>query len=77
MASDPPSSRRVLITGGAGFIGSHLADALLARGDSVVLLDDLSTGRRDNVRHLEGMSDLELVEGSTLAINQIDELLAS
>ena len=41
-----------LITGGAGFIGSHLADALLARGDSVLALDDLSTGAEANVRHL-------------------------
>ena len=42
---------RVLITGGAGFVGSHLTDALLARGDQVLVLDDLSTGRHDNIRH--------------------------
>jgi len=42
---------RVLITGGAGFIGSHLADAYLARGDEVFVLDDLSTGSIDNIRH--------------------------
>jgi UDP-glucose 4-epimerase len=40
---------RVLVTGGAGFIGSHLADALVARGEEVVVLDDLSTGRRENL----------------------------
>jgi len=40
---------RVLVTGGAGFIGSHLVDALVARGDDVVVLDDLSTGRRENL----------------------------
>jgi UDP-glucose 4-epimerase len=40
---------RVLVTGGAGFIGSHLVDALVARGDEVVVLDDLSTGRRENL----------------------------
>ena len=40
----------VLVTGGAGFIGSHLVDALAGRGDEVVVLDDLSTGRRDNLR---------------------------
>src|SRR5512132_4083558 len=40
---------RALVTGGAGFIGSHLADALVAHGDEVVVLDDLSTGRRDFV----------------------------
>jgi len=44
---------RHLITGGAGFIGSHLAEALLARGDEVFILDDLSTGSIDNVRHLK------------------------
>ena len=43
---------RVLITGGAGFIGSHLADAYLERGDEVHVLDDLSTGSIDNIRHL-------------------------
>lgn len=43
---------RVLITGGAGFIGSHLADAYLERGDEVLALDDLSTGSIDNVRHI-------------------------
>jgi len=44
---------RYLITGGAGFIGSHLADALLARGDDVFVLDDLSTGSVENIRHLK------------------------
>ena len=43
---------RVLITGGAGFIGSHLSDALLGRGDEVYIIDDLSTGSMDNVQHL-------------------------
>ncbi len=45
---------RVLITGGAGFVGSHLADALLARGDEVFVLDNLSTGSIDNIVHLKG-----------------------
>jgi UDP-glucose 4-epimerase len=44
---------RVLITGGAGFIGSHLAEALLDRGDEVFVLDDLSTGSIDNITHLK------------------------
>ncbi len=44
---------RVLITGGAGFIGSHLSDAYLARGDEVFILDDLSTGSIENIRHLK------------------------
>lgn len=45
---------RVLITGGAGFIGSHLADAYLERGDEVYIIDDLSTGRIENIQHLKG-----------------------
>lgn len=44
---------RVLVAGGAGFLGSHICEQLLARGDSVVALDDLSTGRRSNLAHLE------------------------
>ena len=46
------SSQRALITGGAGFIGSHLAEALLARGQQVTIIDDLSTGRFENIAHL-------------------------
>jgi UDP-glucose 4-epimerase len=45
---------RVFITGGAGFIGSHLADACIARGDEVAILDNMSTGSRSNIAHLEG-----------------------
>jgi len=44
---------RVLITGGAGFIGSHLSDAYLQRGDEVYIIDDLSTGSFENIRHLK------------------------
>ena len=55
-----------LITGGAGFIGSHLADELLARGDRVVALDDVSTGSIDNVRHLLDHPGFELRQGTVL-----------
>jgi len=50
---------RVLITGGAGFIGSHLADAYLKRGDEVCVIDDLSTGRIENIQHLKGQPRFE------------------
>jgi dTDP-glucose 4,6-dehydratase len=51
-----------VVTGGAGFVGSHLCDALMARGDSVVCLDNFSTGRADNVAHLAGRPGFELAE---------------
>ncbi len=52
---------RVLVTGGAGFIGSHLVDALVARGDTVRVLDNFSTGRRENLVAVQ--DQIELVEG--------------
>ncbi len=51
---------RILITGGAGFVGSHLADELLARGHRVHVLDDLSTGAIDNIRHLKAQPALRV-----------------
>ncbi len=54
-------SSRVLVTGGAGFLGSHLCEALIARGDRVVCADNLSTGRRVNVEHLLGARGFELL----------------
>jgi UDP-glucose 4-epimerase len=55
---------RVLVTGGAGFIGSHLTEALLAAGHAVVVLDDLSTGRIENLQAVQGHPRLEVAEGS-------------
>lgn len=52
---------RVFITGGAGFIGSHLCDALISRGDEVVILDNLSTGSQNNIAHLNGK--IEIFQG--------------
>ena len=52
---------RVLITGGAGFIGSHLADALIARGDQVVALDNFSTGSTANIKHIT--KNFEIIDG--------------
>jgi UDP-glucose 4-epimerase len=66
-----PSS--YLLTGGAGFIGSHIADQLVAHGHAITVLDDLSTGSRANIAHL----DLNLVEGSTSDEALVDELVAN
>ena len=66
---------RYLITGGAGFIGSHLVDTITTRGDSVVVLDDLSTGRRENIEHHLNGGQVELVDRSILEADLVDELM--
>jgi UDP-glucose 4-epimerase len=68
---------RYLVTGGAGFIGSHLVDALAARGEHVVVLDDLSTGSRRNIEPLLSSENVELVEGSTLDAELVDSCMRS
>jgi UDP-glucose 4-epimerase len=68
---------RFLITGGAGFIGSHLAERLLGRGDRVVLLDNLSTGSMDNIRHLKSFPlmayHLDNIENRQLVAELVDD----
>src|SRR6266403_4409282 len=68
---------RYLITGGAGFIGSHLAERLLDRGDRVVLLDNLSTGSVDNIRHLKSSGrmqyHLDKIENRQLLAELVDD----
>jgi UDP-glucuronate decarboxylase len=54
-------SKRILVTGGAGFLGSHLCERLVARGDDVICLDNFFTGRKDNVRALLGFKNFELM----------------
>ncbi|HEX9064886.1 MAG TPA: UDP-glucuronic acid decarboxylase family protein [Streptosporangiaceae bacterium] len=58
---------RVLVTGGAGFVGSHLSEALLARGDSVICADDLSSGSLSNIDRLAGGCDFEFVHADVSA----------
>jgi dTDP-glucose 4,6-dehydratase len=53
---------RVVIAGGAGFLGSHLTDLPIARGDSVVVLDDFTTGTKANVAHLDGVPGVEIMD---------------
>ena len=66
---------KVFITGGAGFIGSHLATRLLDRGDRVLVLDDLSTGSMDNIAHLVGRERFEYRIGSALDVPLVSECL--
>jgi UDP-glucose 4-epimerase len=66
---------KILITGGAGFIGSHLSQELIKNGHSVVVLDDLSTGSTSNLSTLESNPSFEFVQGSMLEKNLIQRLM--
>ena len=63
---------RVLITGGAGFIGSHLADHYVAKGDQVTILDNFSTGSKENIAHL--MGKVTTVDGDTRNVELVEKL---
>src|SRR5436190_1340391 len=68
-------ARRALVTGGAGFIGSHLSEALLAAGWEVFVLDDVSTGSLNNVAHLRDRRDYHLVVDSVLSPSVVSEVV--
>jgi UDP-glucose 4-epimerase len=70
-----PENRKALITGGAGFIGSHLSELLLAHGWEVYALDDLSTGSLRNVEHLRDRPEYHLVVDSVLSRSVVSELV--
>lgn len=67
---------RAFVTGGAGFIGSHLVDSLLDGGCEVTVLDDFSTGSRHNLAHIPSTAPLSVVEGSVLDAPLVEDLLA-
>ena len=63
---------RVLVTGGAGFIGSHLVDALVSRGAEVTILDNLSSGKIDNISHHQGNPNVKFIKGDLLNPQDIE-----
>jgi UDP-glucose 4-epimerase len=68
---------RILVTGGAGFIGSHLCERLVSEGHSVTAIDNFSTGRASNLTNLVGSSSFSLVEGSILDSVKLNQLIRS
>ncbi|MHC4295437.1 MAG: GDP-mannose 4,6-dehydratase, partial [Planctomycetota bacterium] len=66
---------KALITGGAGFIGSHLCERLLECGWEVCVIDDLSTGRYENIGHLEGQANFEVVIDTVLNRSLMESLV--
>lgn len=66
--------KKVVVTGGAGFIGSHIVDALVEKGVEVVVVDDFSTGRRENIEHIQ--SKIQLLEGSIVDTNLLRKAFA-
>lgn len=66
---------KILITGGAGFVGSHLADKLIGEGHEITVIDDLSTGRYANVEHLEGNENFRLIIDTVLNEKLMEELI--
>ena len=66
--------KRILVTGGAGFIGSHLCESLLENGYHVVAIDDLSTGQLKNIRHLQGQPRFQFVRETITNLQVLDRL---
>ena len=66
---------KILITGGAGFVGSHLADKLINEGHEITVIDDLSTGRYSNVEHLDGEKNFRLIIDTVLNEKLMEELI--
>lgn len=66
---------KILITGGAGFVGSHLADKLHAEGHDITIIDNLSTGRYSNIEHLEGRERFRLIIDTVLNVKLMEELI--
>src|ERR1700722_15923636 len=71
-----PSNPHVLVTGGAGFIGSHLVERLLADGKSVTVIDDCSTGRLENLQAVSANPRLRVIQGKVSECRELPEIVA-
>jgi UDP-glucose 4-epimerase len=67
---------RIFVTGGAGFIGSHLCERLISEGHTVTVMDNFSTGRAQNLAQLEGNEGFTLIEGSILDTQLLNTLVS-
>ncbi|MBL7131034.1 MAG: GDP-mannose 4,6-dehydratase [Candidatus Omnitrophica bacterium] len=67
----------ILITGGAGFIGSHLAERLVSKGEKIIVLDDLSTGSYKNIEHLTKSNNFQIIVDSVLNENVVEDIVKS
>jgi len=74
--SGVPDAPHTLITGGAGFIGSHLAERLLGQGERVVVIDDFSTGSRDNLASVADDPNLTVIESTVTGCESLDSIVA-
>ena len=68
-----PARFDYLVTGGAGFIGSHLCERLISEGKSVCVLDDLSTGHLENIKELQSSDNFHFIEGSVLSVETVND----
>ena len=67
-------TKKVVVTGGAGFIGSHLAERLIEQGYPVIILDDLSTGKMENIEGLLKNDTVEFIRGSITDLSLLERL---
>ncbi|MEK6982276.1 MAG: SDR family NAD(P)-dependent oxidoreductase [Candidatus Micrarchaeota archaeon] len=67
-------NKRILVTGGAGFVGSHICEQLVSKEYKVVILDDFSTGTMDNIRHIK--NKIEIIEGGITFIEDVEKALS-
>ncbi len=72
-----PAKKHIVVTGGAGFIGSHLVERLLADGKSVIVIDDCSTGRLENLKSVAAHPGLRIIRGKVSECRELDELVNS